>query len=566
MIPQPIINIAEICARKNIRHAVLSPGSRSAPLAISFARHPEIKTWIFPDERSAGYIAAGMAAYFRETVAVICTSGTAALNLVPAVVEAYYQQIPLLILTADRPPEWIDQYDNQTIRQSELYGKHVKASYSLPASYSHPDEEWHCYRILSEAISLTMSGRPGPAHINVPLREPLYPAPGQHIAYSKNIRIVEMAAPSLDFDSSFLSGEWDKFSKKLIIAGHYPFSLVQSLEKLSRNGIPIVGDITSNQQESPHIIRRHDIFLSSGASFIEDLQPDLLITFGGPALSKALKLFLRKLKPLEHWHIQKGLVAPDTYQAAVKGIDADPAVFLDKISNFPGNPQYGGLWRSAEEKASKLYHDYMYKAGFGEFRAVDLALRKLPQGWLLHLASSMSVRYANYVGLPPSRNIRVFSNRGVSGIDGCNSFAVGTALVSGRPVALITGDLAFFYDRNAFWHNYPLNNLRIILLNNHGGGIFRMLEGPSRQPELEEYFETRQRLSAANTAADFGLEYIKPGNERELNDAFEVFYSESDKGKLLEVDTNSIQSKAEFDIFKTLIKKHYESEISLDAS
>lgn len=565
MIPQPIVNIAEICARKHILHAVISPGSRSAPLSISFARHPEIRTWIFPDERSAGYIAAGMAAYFRSPVVLICTSGTAALNLAPAIAEAYYQQIPLLVLTADRPPEWIDQYDNQTIRQNGLYGKHVKASYSLPASYSHPDEEWHCHRILSESINLTMAGQPGPVHINVPLREPLYPVSGKQIAYSKDVKIIEPVTLGTDFNAEDIKKEWDQFPKKLIVAGQYP-SPLQSLDRLSGNGVPVVADIPSNQQESSHVFRRHDIFLSSGASWIEGLKPDLLITFGGSILSKSLKLFLRKHKPREHWHIQKGSVAADTFQALTKTIDADPDFFFEKLSSFSGHPGFLKLWQSAEKRASALYHSFILKAGYSEFQAVDLAINNLPAGSLLHLANSMSVRYANYSALPPLRNIRVFSNRGVSGIDGCASFAVGAALASKKLTVLITGDLAFFYDRNALWHNYPLDNTRIILLNNHAGVIFRMLDGPNRQPELEEYFETEQRLTAANTASDFGLEYINPANERELKDAFKGFYSKSNKGKLLEIETNSIESKEKFELFKSIIKKAYESKISMDAS
>lgn len=568
MIPQPIVNIAEICTRKNISHAVVSPGSRSAPLTISFARHPGIKTWVIPDERSAGYIACGIAARFRTPVVVICTSGTAALNLSPAVAEAFYQQIPLLILTADRPPEWIDQYDNQTIRQNDLYGKHVLASYTLPVNYRHPDEEWHCYRIVSEAVNRCFSDNPGPVHINVPLREPFYPAADQKITYTEEIKTTEAWKPRIKSDLDPIYQEWIRLPRKLVVAGlhYYDTELVSSLSDLSHGGVPVVSDITSNLQDSPAFFRRHDIFLSADNKSAQRLQPDLLVTFGKTVLSKNLKLFLRKHKLIAHWHVQKGTPAADTFQSMTRLIEMEPGEFFRSISHFPGNEEFKRLWQTAEESAQAIYNHFIQTAGFGEFKAIDMALKKLPGKSLLHLANSMSVRYANYAGLPPSKNIQVYSNRGTSGIDGCNSFAVGMAISSGDLTVLITGDLAFFYDRNAFWHNYPLNRLRIILLNNHAGGIFRLIDGPNRQPELEEFFETRQRLNAANTATDFGFEYLRPDSEDKLNHALESFFEESGKGKLLEIETSSIDSKKIFDHFKSIIKTSYESEISMEAS
>jgi 2-succinyl-5-enolpyruvyl-6-hydroxy-3-cyclohexene-1-carboxylate synthase len=277
-------------------------------------------------------------------------------------------------------------------------------------------------------------------------------------------------------------------------------------------------------------------------------------------LSKNLKAYLRKFKPSAHWHIQKGVVGADTYQSLTKVINIEPEIFFKQIETFPGNIDYSLLWSEEEEKAKLLYKKFLSSIEFGELATVDMVMASLPENCHLHLANSMAVRYANLVGIDPRKNnIEVFSNRGVSGIDGCSSFAVGTMLVSGTMTVLITGDLAFFYDRNAFWHNYPLENLRVILLNNHGGVIFRIIDGPSRQPELEEYFETKQQLNAQNTAADYGFEYYKAKNHQELHQNLNGFFERNGKPKLLEIETQSVKSKEIFDQFKIKIREEYEA-------
>jgi 2-succinyl-5-enolpyruvyl-6-hydroxy-3-cyclohexene-1-carboxylate synthase len=565
MIPQPIINIAEICARKGIKNVVVSPGSRSAPLLLSFVRNAKMKTWIFPDERSAGYIACGMSAFENSPTIIICTSGTAALNLAPAVSEAFYQQIPLLVLTADRPPEWIDQYDNQTIRQNNVFGAHVKKSYTLPVTFAHPDDEWYCHRIISEAINLSQTGQKGPVHINVPLREPLYPEHDQEISATGQFNIVDSYQPQSGVTLEFLDelkNEWVKYSRILAVSGqfHCSGSMYKILENLHHNGIPIVADITSNLQQASFTFRRHDICLNPKNKNNVHLQPELLITWGKTVLSKTLKGFLRKHKPAAHWHIQHGGVAADTFQSLTRVINMEPEIFFRQIDNFTGNHEYQQLWKSEEKKACDIFDKFISQAGFGEFKAVSAIIDNLPDGCHLHLANSMAVRYANLAGINPEKeNLEVFSNRGVSGIDGCSSFAVGTLLASGKLTVLITGDLAFFYDRNAFWHNYPLENLRVVLLNNHGGVIFRIIDGPNRQPELEEYFETRQRLNARNTAADFGFDYFLVKDQRDLLHNLETFFVGNGKPKIMEIETESIKSKEIFDLYKNKIKEEYET-------
>ena len=215
---QPIHNIAEICSRKNILDAILCPGSRSAALTISFVRHQNIKTYSISDERSAAFIGMGIAQQTGKTVALVCTSGTAAYNFAPAITEAFFQEIPLLILTADRPKEWIHQQDGQTIYQTEIFGKHVKKSYELPSDYSHPDAVWHIERVVNEAINLTQTFPKGPVHINVPICEPFYPNESEEIIFDKNVRIINQIQPEFTLSSETwieLMEIWNNSDKKL---------------------------------------------------------------------------------------------------------------------------------------------------------------------------------------------------------------------------------------------------------------------------------------------------------------------------------------------------------------
>ncbi|MCU0325647.1 MAG: 2-succinyl-5-enolpyruvyl-6-hydroxy-3-cyclohexene-1-carboxylic-acid synthase, partial [Spirosomaceae bacterium] len=272
---QPIHDIAEICAKKNITDVILCPGSRSAALTISFVRHPEIKTYSIADERSAAFIGMGMALQSGRTVAIVCTSGSAAYNFAPAVVEAYFQEIPLLILTADRPSEWIHQYDGQTIFQREIYGKHVKKSFNLPVEYANSDVVWQIEREINEAINLSQTEPKGPVHVNVPIREPFYPNETEKINYSSNVRIINLFKPEKvvsknSWDEIFEI--WESSEKKLIAVGQNNFNLSNILSKISTEfNVPVLGDIISNLDRNTEFISSHDIFLSSKPN--SDLQP-----------------------------------------------------------------------------------------------------------------------------------------------------------------------------------------------------------------------------------------------------------------------------------------------------
>lgn len=568
---QPITDIAEICARLGVRHFVLSPGSRCAPLTLAVARHPQLQTRVVPDERAAAYIALGMAQALGETVGLICTSGTAAYNYAPAVAEAFYQNIPLLVLTADRPPEWIDQQDGQTLRQQNLYGPHAKGSYQLPDTYEHPDLVWHLYRLVNEAINLAQTGSKGPVQLNVPLREPFYPKAGEAWQYTQDIKLVERMPVEPRLPQPLweqLAEEWQTFEHKLIVAGQgtHDEKILTALEQCSaQQRIPVVADIISNLHCLKGRISGQDSFLMR-SQYKAALQPDLLITFGQSVISKNLKLFLRSHKPKAHWHLQAYGPVADTFQSLTRILPVEPLYFFSELNNrsiraseqLPVQKEYFRGWKAQQQLSEQASDAFFAEAPWGEFWAVRQCLRQLPNGMQLHLANSMSVRYANFIGLlPEQREVQVWANRGTSGIDGCNSTALGGAIATGKPTLLITGDMAFIYDRNAFWHTFLPPNLRILVLNNHAGGIFRMIEGPRKQPELEQFFETHQPFSAASTAKEAGMAYTRCTSAHELEQALPGFLSPEGGAKLLEVVTESPKNAEIFDRYKEHIKSFH---------
>jgi len=562
MIIQPIIDIAEICARHGIIQAVICPGSRSAALTLAFARHPEIDTFVIPDERSAGYIAMGLAQSSQKTVAIICTSGTAAANLYPAIIEAFYQGIPLLFLTADRPPEWIDQQDGQTIRQQNIYQNHVKACYQFPVSFDHQDAVWHAHRIVNEAILKTRGRSNGPVHINVPIREPFYPDPDEKWEYSKDIKIIshiqgESRLGDVNIEQIVTLLQEGNFKKIALVIGQCQLSesLTEILQIIQKKfSWIIIGDITSNVHSPPEVITKHDLLMMNH-DHQKDLAPDLLITCGKSILSKGLKGFFRRYQPEEHWHIGEEEDITDTFKVLTKKINVDAESFFsvllgEEIKNSPNQRVFLDQWRNSQNAAVERFSNFFETVGEGEFKAVKTILEHLPDDCDLHLSNSMPVRYASYIGINNKPNVNVWSNRGASGIDGCTSTAVGHAINSDPLQVLITGDLAFFYDRNGLWHEYIPNNFRIIVLNNHGGGIFRLIDGSRQQPELEEFFETNHKLRAENTAKDFNFKYFSADTISTLNSSLTEFFSPETGKAMLEIETDPSVNQEVFETFK----------------
>lgn len=572
---QPIYDIAELCARKNVTQAVLCPGSRNAPLILAFARHPLIRCRTISDERSAAFIALGMAQQTRIPTVLVCTSGSAAFNFSPAIAEAYFSKTPLVVITADRPSEWIAQQDGQTIYQEGIYGSHVKQCYRLPQEFEHPDNGWAINRILNEAINLSLQEPCGPVHINAPFREPLYPSSVDNgVRYSENVRVIqEMAPPAAltEDHKAFVRDHWQTFRHVVLVGGQQDPdpSRIQSLSNLlSYHSLPVIGDVLSNLHGLPTVVRHQDLFLSAASDEVKKtLQPDLLITFGDSVISKNLKIFLRDYPAKAHWHIQPAGRVADTYKGVTQVFRVNPNSFFNFLSGIPRREgfenqkqnNYTKLWEVEERRAMRTLGDFFIKKDFGEFEVVSEILQNLPADCNLHLANSMSVRYANFIGLTETQgDVNVYSNRGTSGIDGCTSSAVGHTLQTTKLNILITGDLAFFYDRNAFWHNYPLPNLRVVLLNNHGGIIFKMIDGPGAVPEADEFFITDQKLNAKKLCEEFNFEYLKLDGRRKIKNLVRDLFEDTGKTAVLEFESSQGINKALFEDLKMKMRQSYE--------
>lgn len=549
--------LSKLCSDFGIEHAVICPGSRSAPLVFAFNRNKNIKTYAIVDERSAGYIALGMAQQLQKPVALICTSGTAALNFFPAIAEAFYQKIPLVVLTADRPSELLNQQDGQMINQVNVFGSHVRGSLQFEVRSSEFEVQ-----ILFEKSILPVKG---PVHINVPLVEPLYEDLFEELAidngqwaidnYKKkpfnNLTIFD------NFDKNKLLNAVKSSSKKVVLIGQgFPDQeLASVLKSLEQKGFVVLSDIVSNQHESTSI-SHYDLFVAQATpEILKTLEPDLIISLGGPVLSKALKLWLKKQKPTFHFRIQQDEVLVNTYDNVTDYLIIDNITPLKFIAEqYISENLFLNNWQKINTKAKQLVADFIKSNQnvFNELVAVNTVLEQLPNHSQLQIANSTAIRYVSYLGLP-NKNLTVFCNRGTSGIDGCTSTALGAALINNKITTLITGDLAFFYDRNAFWNNYIPNNLRVILLNNNGGGIFNLIDGPSSAPELDKFFLTKHTLKAKNLAADFGLIYETCTSQNELNQALNSFFEPSETAKILELSFDMNKSAEVYKAFRKMV-------------
>ena len=574
---QPIVDIAELLYRKGVTDVLVSPGSRSAPLTLAVARHPHLRVHVRADERSAGFVALGIAQQTGRTVAIICTSGSAVYNLAPAVVEAYFQQIPLLLLTADRPHEWLHQQDGQTMDQPGVFGHHVKRSYDLPADYAHADSRWFIERSLNEAVVLSQRPPAGPVHINVPLREPFYPSADDTFTFGP-VRLIDTLTgePTLPPETWHrLLDEWDAAEKILIAVGQVPHNpaLITLLAKFSSEfGVPVVGEIISNVP-GPSFITHTDTGLAGiAADVAESLRPDLLITLGNSFLTRNLKTFFRNYPARQHWHLDP---APDrirdAFQSLTTLIGASPLPFLEKLfadldyqqflqGDEDNDEAYAFQhhWQTLDGQAARRVANLLNQPKqadsnaqlLTDWLAVQKLFNTLPDHSELHLANSMPVRYANLCGFSGQQHLRVWANRGVSGIDGCLSTAVGAALATDRLVTLLIGDVAFFYDRNALWSAPVPSNLRIVLLNNDAGHIFRIIDGSRQQPELETYFETPHGYTAERTALDAGIRYQSATTADALTALLADFFLPGAQANLLEIKTDKLANQSLFERYR----------------
>jgi 2-succinyl-5-enolpyruvyl-6-hydroxy-3-cyclohexene-1-carboxylate synthase len=523
-------SLIEIFRQKNIEHIVISPGSRNAPLTIGFASHPDFTCYSIADERSAGFFALGIAQQIKKPVAVVCTSGSALLNYYPALAEAFYSQIPFVVVSADRPLSKIDIGDGQTIRQQNVFDNHILYNANLTEETSIENDQKIC-----AALDISILKK-GPVHINVPFEEPLYDTVTELSVKPviSQLKAIEKA----HFDLNEALQTWNTSKKKLILVGtNYPDEISSEIiEKLANDPSVVVMTETTSNLHHPKFVSKIDVLITPfSEEDFKTLQPDLLITFGGMVVSKRIKAFLRNYKAQQHWHIDT-LRAYDTFGILTHHFKTTPNTFFGKLLGGTSNSesQYNNwvqqLIAYREEKAQA----FIQASPYSDLGVFDKIVKALPENIQLQVSNSAAIRYLQLFDLKPS--IEVFCNRGTSGIDGSTSTAVGASIISKKSVILITGDIGFFYDSNGLWNNYIPDNFKIILVNNAGGGIFRILPGHQNTEIFHTYFETQHKLNAEHLAKMFDFNYFYAQNELELQIGLERFM-ECGKKCILEIKT-----------------------------
>lgn len=547
--------VIQLCKLQNIRHIVISPGSRNAPLTLGFSNDDFFNCYSIVDERCAAFFALGIAQQTKAPAAVVCTSGSALLNYYPAVAEAYFSDIPLLVLSADRPEHLINIGDGQTINQKEVFEKNilysaslrldVRADESTLESISKNDlilqQEIQTYNEseINKACNLLKTNR-GPVHINIPFDEPLY---GMVNKLMVNPKLVTSETKAQIIDPLLLKDchdQWDLSKRKMILIGVLPpHDIAQKwLDALATDDSIIVFTETTSNVHHPSFFSSIDKMIAplEEADFLK-LQPDLLITIGGLIVSKKIKAFLRTHPPKHHWHIGEK-TANDTFFCLDKHIVARPNCFLSEFVpklTHTTRSNYLETWTAVKQHRSKKHLEYYKQIDFSDFKAFNQIFKSIPAHTSLQLGNSSTIRYAQLFTMDTS--LDVYCNRGTSGIDGSTSTALGAAVVNTKQTTFVTGDLSFFYDSNALWNNYIPNTFRIIIVNNEGGGIFRILPGHKNTPNFDYFFETTHQLTAKQLCEMFGFEYSTAHNTQELETVLELFYAQSNQPRLLEVFT-----------------------------
>lgn len=541
-------SILEICQQKGVQHIVISPGSRNAPLTIGFTNNSYFKCYSVADERCAAFFALGIAQQIQKPVAVVCTSGSALLNYYPAFAEAFYSQTPLIVISADRPQSKIDIGDGQTIRQENVYANHSLFNANLSEEASVINDQ-----LIQEAIAISVAKK-GPVHINAPFEEPLYETILEP-TYFPTVHSNERTVANFVLVSEYKK-QWDNSKKKLVLVGELlPNAIEQRfLDYLGNDSsVVVLTEKTSNLHHESFIDQIDTLITPFAEEDFENFQPEILLTFGGMVVSKRIKSFLRKFTPKQHWHVDE-IRAYDTYGALSQHFETTPNAFFSYLvgentieSNYKSF--IANIWKNRQAN-HKLYTQ---KAPFSDFKVFDFLSQNLPKNIQLQVSNSSAIRYIQLFDI--DKTIQVFCNRGTSGIDGSTSTAIGASVINAMPTVLVTGDISFLYDSNALWNNYIPKSFKIIVLNNGGGGIFRILPGHQETETFNTFFETSHQLSVSHLAKMYGLTYFSATDEITLETEFSSFLHQNNAPSILEIFTpEKYNDTVLLDFFKALKK------------
>ncbi len=527
--------ILQACKVHDIKNVVISPGSRSAPLTLGFTSDPFFNTMSVVDERCAAFFGLGIAQQTKKPVVLVCTSGSALLNYYPAVAEAFYSRIPFVVLSADRPKHLVGKGDGQTIHQSQIFHSHVCAENDLILTDKIEDNVSNIK--IANAVLTQCLDQSQPVHINVPFDEPLYDTVERYqfdfpkLSINVRTRLFEVSIKNID--------KWQSSSKKLVLIGCLaPNSISDEIIELLANdsSVVVLTESTSNIHH-PRFFSHIDQLISAfSESQKKEFQPDILLTFGGLVVSKKIKSLLRSYQPKEHWHIAP-LEALDTYFCLTEHLSHEPNHVLGQLykNHKSVSSNYQRSMRAIADQRKISHQIYLLNIPFSDLKFFEILSKKLPANVQLQIGNSSTIRYMQL--FETIFNNEVFCNRGTSGIDGTLSTAVGAAKASSKPVLCILGDLSFFYDSNALWQNHTPSNFRVIIINNRGGGIFRILPGPKNTVNFERYFETTHQLTAKHLAKMYGYKYYSASSSASLSRKLSRFFKSSNRPKILEVFT-----------------------------
>lgn len=537
-------DLMDIAIAHGIEYVVASPGSRNTPLLMAATAREELKTIILTDERTAAFVALGISLVERKPVMIFCTSGTALLNYAPAVAEAFYQGIPLVAVSADRPLQWIDQDDSQTLHQFEALHNFVKRSYDIPCENGNPELKWYAERCFNDAMALSVDSKPGPVHINLQLDNPL----GKPIERPEfHPRIIEWISSDESLSPSVINSlcEIARNKKILVVAGFMQPSaqLNKALKRLDcLENVFILAETLSNLHLGKDFNAVDSLLSSMNEDDKEMLQPDIVITIGGALVSRMIKDFLRKSQGAQHWTVGLSRNTTDCFKTLSKNIISSPEKFINQFAkgieklNRKNNGNsvtgYKERWTALRTLALNSQKHYLEKLEWSEFKAFEKIFKHLPLDFNTFLSNGTPVRYAQLLisDMPHA----TYCNRGVSGIDGTNATAAGCSIAYKGKTLLLTGDLSFSYDTAILGIRELPHDFKIIVINNGGGGIFRFI-GQTRDIEnREDLFGQNPSVPIEGIALAYGWDYMKAAGEEEVDRLLPIFFGKKEK-TLLEI-------------------------------
>lgn len=515
--------IVATLVRSGVTRAVVSPGSRSTPLVLACVAQAGLETIPVLDERSAAFFALGLAKQTLRPVLLICTSGTAAANFFPAIIEAQEAGVPLLVLTADRPPELRACASGQTIDQQKLYGGHVNFYHELAVPEAAEPRLRYLRQTVAQAVRRTFDPAAGPVHLNVPFRDPLTPAVDDGTAARGAAAVdwerffSQVAAPSPGGLYTAPPSLQADVHGAIVIGpaqpGDVPAFVTAVAEIARRLGWPVLADALSPVRQHlaqiPHVVTTYDIVLRNPAA-AERLKPEVVLCLGGWPTSKVLRGWL-EASDATVWLITDRPDNRDALHLRTQSLSFSLVALAAQVPVALDVNGYQRMWARYEEKVRpQLDARLAAETALFEPKAAWLLAQHLPAGTPLFIANSMPVRDAEYVWPAGNRHLRPLCNRGANGIDGTLSTALGTAHGAGRPAVLLTGDLSLLHDANGFLLGPKFRGaLTVVLINNRGGGIFEHLPVAQFDPPFEEYFATPQTTDFAALCVAHGVPHAR---------------------------------------------------------